>query len=93
VRYGFACEQGGCGWAAPELQRLRNGGVLGAYNVPDPDRRSISHRALRHVLADRHECRSEMPNAVLELMTLYPQPVRAQSGGVEYVPVPRQKKA
>ena len=37
--------------------------------------------------------RTEMPNAVLELMTLYPQPVRAQGGGVEYIPVPRQKKA
>jgi hypothetical protein len=34
-----------------------------------------------------------MPNAVLELMTLYPQPVRAQGGGVEYLPVPRQKEA
>jgi hypothetical protein len=35
-----------------------------------------------------------MPNDVLELMTLYPQPVRAQgSGGVEYLPIPRQKQA
>ena len=34
-----------------------------------------------------------MPNEVLELMKLYPQPVRAQSGsGVEYLPVPRQKE-
>jgi ClpP class serine protease len=32
---------------------------------------------------------------VLDLMKLYPQPVRAQggSGGVEYLPVPRQKEA
>jgi Serine dehydrogenase proteinase len=28
---------------------------------------------------------------VLELMSLYPQPVRAQGGGVEYLPVPRQR--
>jgi hypothetical protein len=25
-------------------------------------------------------------------MALYPQPVQAQSGGVEYLPVPRQKE-
>ena len=36
---------------------------------------------------------TDMPDAVLELMTLYPQPVRAQGGGVEYLPVPRQKEA
>ena len=35
---------------------------------------------------------TEMPNEVLELMTLYPQPVRAQGGGVEYLPIPRQKE-
>jgi ClpP class serine protease len=34
---------------------------------------------------------TEMPEAVLELMTLYPQPVRAHGGSVEYLPVPRQK--
>jgi ClpP class serine protease len=34
---------------------------------------------------------TEMPNRVLEMMALYPQPVRTQSGGVEYLPVPRQK--
>jgi len=35
-----------------------------------------------------------MPNEVLELMSLYPQPVRTQSGGgVEYLPTPRQKEA
>ncbi|MCX7628940.1 MAG: ATP-dependent Clp protease proteolytic subunit [Geminicoccaceae bacterium] len=31
-----------------------------------------------------------MPSEVLELMTLYPQPVR-QQGGVEYLPVPRHR--
>jgi ClpP class serine protease len=38
---------------------------------------------------------TDMPDDVLELMTLYPQPMRMQSGsgGVEYLPVPRQKKA
>jgi ClpP class serine protease len=36
---------------------------------------------------------TDMPNGVLELMRLYPQPVRMQSGGgVEYLPVPRQKE-
>jgi ClpP class serine protease len=35
-----------------------------------------------------------MPNEVLELMKLYPQPVRMQSGsgGVEYLPVPRHRE-
>jgi ClpP class serine protease len=38
--------------------------------------------------------RTDMPNEVLELMSLYPQPVRTQSGGgVEYLPSPRQKEA
>ncbi len=37
---------------------------------------------------------TDMPEAVLELMKLYPQPVRTQGGGgVEYLPVPRQKEA
>jgi ClpP class serine protease len=36
---------------------------------------------------------TDMPKEVLELMTLYPQPVRSQAGGVEYLPVPRQKEA
>ena len=36
---------------------------------------------------------TNMPDAVLELMTLYPQPVRSRGGGVEYLPVPRQKEA
>lgn len=35
---------------------------------------------------------TEMPDRVLEMMALYPQPVRTQSGGVEYLPVPRQKE-
>lgn len=34
---------------------------------------------------------TDMPEAALELMTLYPQPVRTQ-GGVEYREVPRQKQ-
>jgi ClpP class serine protease len=33
---------------------------------------------------------TNMPNEVMELMTLYPQPVRMQ-GGVEYLPEPRQR--
>jgi ClpP class serine protease len=35
---------------------------------------------------------TEMPDAVLQLMALYPQPVRSQVGGVEYLPVPREKE-
>ncbi|MCS6778546.1 MAG: ATP-dependent Clp protease proteolytic subunit [Geminicoccaceae bacterium] len=34
---------------------------------------------------------TDMPSEILELMTLYPQPVRRQGGGVEYLPVPRQR--
>lgn len=37
---------------------------------------------------------TDMPDDVLDLMKLYPQPVRQQSGGgVEYLPVPRQRGA
>jgi ClpP class serine protease len=37
---------------------------------------------------------TDMPNDVFDLMKLYPQPVRQQSaGGVEYLPVPRQREA
>jgi len=36
--------------------------------------------------------RTDMPNEVLQLMTLYPQPVRQQGGGVEYLPVPRHRE-
>lgn len=32
---------------------------------------------------------TDMPDEVLELMTLYPQPVKRQGGGVEYLPEPR----
>ena len=32
-----------------------------------------------------------IPDDVLELMKLYPQPVRGQGGGVEYLPIPRQR--
>jgi ClpP class serine protease len=35
---------------------------------------------------------TDMPDRVLELMALYPQPMRSQAGGVEYLPVPRQKQ-
>ncbi|HTS39957.1 MAG TPA: ATP-dependent Clp protease proteolytic subunit [Xanthobacteraceae bacterium] len=34
---------------------------------------------------------TDMPKEVMELMQLYPQPVRTQGGGVEFLPVPRQK--
>ncbi len=32
---------------------------------------------------------TDMPDSVLELMSLFPQPVRTQPGGVEYIPEPR----
>jgi len=35
---------------------------------------------------------TDMPPEVLELMTLYPQPVRRQGGGVEYLPIPRYRE-
>lgn len=36
---------------------------------------------------------TDMPKEVLELLSLYPQPTRMQgSGGVEYLPIPRQKE-
>lgn len=37
---------------------------------------------------------TDMPKGILELMQLYPQPVRSQggTGGVEYLPVPRQRE-
>lgn len=35
---------------------------------------------------------TDMPHQVMELLALYPQPVRTQAGGVEYLPVPRQKE-
>jgi len=36
---------------------------------------------------------TDMRGEMMELMTLYPQPVRSQGGGVEYLPVPRQREA
>ena len=35
----------------------------------------------------------DIPKEVMELMQLYPQPVRSQVVGVEYLPVRRQKEA
>jgi ClpP class serine protease len=34
---------------------------------------------------------TDMPTEVLELIALYPQPVRSQPSSVEYLPTPRQK--
>lgn len=34
---------------------------------------------------------TDMPDEILQLMKLYPQPVRRQSGGVEYLPMPRHR--
>lgn len=36
---------------------------------------------------------TDMPREVLELLQLYPQPVRRQGGGVEYLPVPRPRQS
>lgn len=35
---------------------------------------------------------TDMPTEIFQLMTMYPQPVRQQGGGVEYLPIPRQSK-
>jgi ClpP class serine protease len=35
---------------------------------------------------------TDIPEEVLRMMTLYRQPTRTQSGGVEYLPVPRQRE-
>jgi ClpP class serine protease len=35
---------------------------------------------------------TDMPDTVMTLMALYPQPVHTQQGGVEYLPIPRQKR-
>jgi len=35
---------------------------------------------------------TDMPNEVLELMQLYPQPVRRSGSGVEYLPIPHPKE-
>ncbi len=35
---------------------------------------------------------TDIPREVLELMALYPQPMSSQPGGVEYLPVPRQRE-
>jgi len=35
---------------------------------------------------------TEIPDEVLEFLSLYPQPARAQAG-VEYLPIPRQRPA
>jgi Serine dehydrogenase proteinase len=46
-----------------------------------------------HRARTRTDVSTDMPDVVLELMKLYPQPVRTQSGGgVEYLPIPRQKE-
>jgi hypothetical protein len=36
---------------------------------------------------------TNLPDQVLERMTLYPQPVHTQAGGVEYLTIPWQKQA
>jgi hypothetical protein len=38
---------------------------------------------------------TDIPDVVLQLLTLYPQPTRMLSGGggVEYLPVPRHREA
>jgi ClpP class serine protease len=35
---------------------------------------------------------TDIPDEVMELMALYPQPAKTQPGGVEYLPMPRQKE-
>jgi hypothetical protein len=35
--------------------------------------------------------RTDIPNDILDFLSLYPQPTRTQ-GGVEYLPIPRQRQ-
>jgi hypothetical protein len=36
---------------------------------------------------------TDMPADILDLLALYPQPMRTQTGRVEYLPIPRQRPA
>jgi hypothetical protein len=58
------------------------------------NQRPASQKFFRLGSNPRTRVSTEIPNEVLELMTLYPQPVRSQAaGGVEYLPTPRQREA
>jgi ClpP class serine protease len=36
---------------------------------------------------------TDIPNDIMDFLSLYPQPTRAQEGGIEYLPIPRERPA
>lgn len=67
------------GEAAALAEKLASGNWTHDYPIPAAEAKALGLPVT-----------TEMPDDVLTLMTLYPQPVR-QSGGVEYLPVPRER--
>lgn len=65
--------------AAALAEKLASGTWTHDYPIPAAEARALGLPVT-----------TAMPEDVLTLMTLYPQPVR-QSGGVEYLPVPREQ--
>jgi len=68
--------------AAAIAEKLSNGTWTHDYPIPAAQAKALGLPVT-----------TEMPEAFLELMTLYFQPVRVGRGGVEYLPVPHRKEA
>lgn len=66
------------GEAAALAEKLASGNWTHDYPIPAAEAKALGLPVT-----------TEMPEDVLTLMTLYPQPVR-QSGGVEFLPIPRE---
>lgn len=67
------------GEAAALAEKLASGNWTHDYPIPAAEAKALGLPVT-----------TEMPEDVLTLMTLYPQPVR-QSGGVEFLPIPRER--
>lgn len=67
------------GEAAALAERLASGAWTHDYPIPAAEAKALGLAVS-----------TEMPEEVMTLMTLYPQPVR-HSGGVEFLPVPRDR--
>lgn len=67
------------GEAAALADKLASGNWTHDYPIPAAEAKALGLPVT-----------TEMPEDVLTLMTLYPQPVR-QSGGVEFLPIPRER--
>lgn len=67
------------GEAAALAEKLASGDWTHDYPIPAAEAKGLGLPVT-----------TDMPEDVLTLMTLYPQPVR-QSGGVEFLPVPRER--